>query len=242
MGITYDRTYIPRDKITHGLSLIKRNIAYKVWRRKLRKYGSLNIRSSVRIIEVGSGPGYLLRCLESWFPEGYHFGLDNNLQVLRFSKMNLKQHNLVVDNAEILGFRNSVFNAVFALQVVEHLEYPSLFFTEAHRILTDCGLMILATPNPNCISARVLRNRWQGFRFDHISLHTPVEWRKMLNEAGFRVVEDGTTGLTGFKILQKSPLGLINWIPMSIFGFFPWNKGESYMAIAMKNSSKNVPS
>lgn len=51
---------------------------------------------------------------------------------------------------------------------------------------------------------------------------------------GFQIFDDGTTGLTGFRILQKLPFAFINWIPMDIFGYFPWYKGESYMAVARR--------
>ena len=100
------------------------------------------------------------------------------------------------------------------------------------------GLLIISTPNPNGIPARVLKNKWQGFRFDHISLKTPEQWRDILLNSGFLILDDGTTLLTGFKILQKLPFALINWIPMAIFGYFPWYKGESYMVIAKKISQR----
>jgi SAM-dependent methyltransferase len=125
---------------------------------------------------------------------------------------------------------------VAALQVVEHLERPQAFFEEAHRVLKHGGLLIIATPNPEGIPAKMLGKKWQGFRYDHISLKTPSEWRDLLKEVGFTILNDGTTGLTGFKVLQILPFALINWIPMAIFGFFPWYKGESYMAVFRKRS------
>jgi hypothetical protein len=66
-------------------------------------------------------------------------------------------------------------------------------------------------------------------------LKTPLEWQKLLYKLGFEILEDGTTGLTGFKIFQKFPFALINWILMVIFGFFPWQKGESYMVVTRKD-------
>jgi len=94
--------------------------------------------------------------------------------------------------------------------------------------------LLIATPNPSGISPRILGKKWQGYRYDHISLKTPSEWRGIIENSGFQIIKDGTTGLTGFRILQKVPFALINWIPMAIFGLFPWYKGESYMAIVRK--------
>jgi hypothetical protein len=31
------------------------------------------------------------------------------------------------------------------------------------------------------------------------------------------------------------PLALLNWLPLAVFGYFPWKYGESYMVIARKS-------
>jgi hypothetical protein len=97
------------------------------------------------------------------------------------------------------------------------------------------GLLIISTPNPKGIPARVLGKKWQGYRYDHISLRSPQHWRETILNSGFQILDDGTTGLTGFKIFQNSPLAIVNWIPIAFFGFFHWYQGESYMVIAQKN-------
>lgn len=94
------------------------------------------------------------------------------------------------------------------------------------------GLFLIATPNPCGFPAQILKKKWRGFSPEHISLKTPYEWRNILEDYGFNILEEGTTGITGFKILRLLPFALINWVPMAIFGFFPWYKVESYMAIA----------
>ena len=62
----------------------------------------------------------------------------------------------------------------------------------------------------------------------------------LIQNIGFQILEDRTSGLTGFKILQKFPLSLIYWIPMAIFGYFPWYKEEDYMVIASKKYSLDI--
>ncbi len=234
MEVKTESPYLPKGKIETSFLKIKISIAYRVWKRKLKKYGGFDKSSNFKVIEVGCGPGYFLRCVERWFPKSEIYGLDIDESVIEFASKSVKKTKLISHDGQILPFPDNTFNVVCALQVVEHLEKPESFFTEANRVLKDKGILIIATPNPEGVPAKMLKDKWQGFRYDHISLKTPREWRRVITNSRFQILEDGTTGLTGFKILQKLPFALINWIPMAIFGYFPWYRGESYMAIARK--------
>ena len=142
------------------------------------------------------------------------------LKLLEHAKEYLQKTKLVRCDAHDLPFSNESFDVIVSLQVIEHLKKPESFFKETKRVLKKEGVLIISTPNPSGIPARVLKHKWQGIRFDHISLKTPEQWREILNNSGFLILDDGTTLLTGFKILQKPPFALINWIPMAIFGYF----------------------
>ena len=225
--------YLPRNKLSNYFSIVKTNVAYSVWRKKLILYGGFNENTSFKFLEVGCGPGYFLRCVEKWFPKASIFAGDSDTSLIRFAREHKKTLFLQLD-AHMLPFKDKSFDVIASLQVIEHLKRPESFLKETNFCLKDDGFLLLSTPNPSGIPARILGKRWQGFRYDHISLKSPKEWRKTLNEHGFNILEDGTTGLTGFKMLQKLPFALINWVPMAIFGYFPWYKGESYMAIGRK--------
>ena len=226
--------YLPQSRIKDFLSVIRTNVCYRVWRRKLALYSGINSDTAFRMLDVGCGPGYFLRCAENWFQGCEITGLDSNKSLLDYAARRLKMVKLVAHDGQILPFIDGEFNVVSSLQVIEHLEDPPSFFREANRVLKPGGLLIIATPNPNCITAQTLGRNWHGYRSDHISLKTPDQWRKIMERAHFKILDDGTTGLTGFKVLQKLPFALINWIPLAMFGYFKWYKGESYMAIAKK--------
>jgi ubiquinone/menaquinone biosynthesis C-methylase UbiE len=235
MAIEKGAPYLPQSKIKNYFYSFKTSVAYTVWKRKLRKYGYFYKNSKFKLLEVGCGPGYFLRCVERWFPKSEIYGLDIDESIIKFASVNVKKTKLISHDGHILPFPDKNFDVICSLQVIEHLEKPQSFFTEANRVLKDKGILIIATPNPEGVPAKMLKDKWQGFRDDHISLRRPREWRQVITNSRFQILEDGTTGLTGFKILQKLPFALINWIPMAIWGYFPWYKGESYMAIARKN-------
>ncbi len=226
--------YLPRNKVDYVFNSFKNRVAYKAWLRYIIKYGGFNRKSIFTILEAGSGAGYFLKCIEKWFPKSKIYGLDADELLVEFSKRHLEKSVVLPCNIETLPFPEQKIDIVCSFQVIEHLDNPLKFLSEAYRVLKTKGFLLLATPNPTGICAKVLKNKWQGYRYDHISLKSPREWRQIIRETGFQILDDGTTAFSGFKVLQKFPFALINWIPMAIFGYFPWHKGESYMLIAKK--------
>ncbi|MGH9343870.1 MAG: class I SAM-dependent methyltransferase, partial [Terriglobia bacterium] len=142
---------------------------------------------------------------------------------------------LELGDARVLPLKNESVDVLFALHVVEHLDDPAAFFAQAARVLRPGGRLVIATPNAEGLGARLMKDRWMGHSDPtHIALNGPSFWQNLVRSAGFRIVHDGTTGLTGIPWLNRMPLGLIHWVPTFIFGYFPWNLGEAYICTASK--------
>lgn len=235
MEVKDSSPYLPKSKTMNCIAALKTRIAYRVWKRKLESYGRFHEASNFKILEVGCGPGYFLRCMERWFPKAQIVGGDYDCSLASFAKHYAKSAFILQIDAQKLPFKNSHYDAIASLHIIEHLKNPEDFLKEANRVLKRNGFLIIATPNPRGIPARILKDKWQGYRYDHISLRTPHQWREIVLDSGFHIVEDGTTGLTGFRTRKIYELfTLLNWIPMSIFGYFPWYQGECYMVFARK--------
>jgi len=220
--------------MTDAFYAFKMRMSYRTWKYKLKKYTDEEFLADFKLLEVGCGPGYFLRCFERWFPKCDLYGLDINREVVNYAVKHLKRTKLVVHDAQELPFDDKRFNILCAFQVLEHLGSPEKFFREANRVLNANGVLIISTPNPDGITAKILQDKWHGIRYDHVSLNNPKYWKGLLKANGFCILDDGSTLLSGFRILQKMPLALANWIPLAIFGYFHWYKGESYVAICRK--------
>jgi len=234
MKIINSAPYLPAGKLQTLFVHFKKSLAYRVWKRRLRQHGNMHKNSFFRILEVGCGPGYFLRCLEKWFSNASIFGGDFDTYSIRFTKEHVRRASLSRFDASRLPFKSGCLDVVVSLQVMEHLAIPECFVRECARVLSMSGLFLIATPNPMGISAKLLKDNWQGYNSDHVSLHIPDIWRALLEQEGFEILQDGTTGLSGLKIFHTFPLGFVNWGLLLLCGFFPWKLGESYMAIAIR--------
>jgi len=227
--------YLLRTRGGRAMRRVMTAAAYRVWRRKLIRKASFRPRDRRVFLELGSGPGFFLARLRAWFPESLVIGSDIHPDCACRAAAEAPGAVLVRSDAQEIPFRNGVLDLVSALQVVEHTAAPDRFFDEARRVLKPSGILLVSTPNPTGIGARLRKHKWQGIRHDHVSLRPPDEWRDAAVKAGFRVLDMGTTGLTGIPVLKVPPFSLLNWIPMALFGYFPWRSGESLMMICAKD-------
>lgn len=213
-----------------------RRLSYDLWRRELNRFRS-HLRKADRctIVDVGCGPGFLLACLERWFPVANIFGIDANDDLLQVARTRCGRVTLLNGDACNIPLPDQSADVVFALHVIEHLRAPAEFFFQARRILRPGGLLIVATPNADGLGARLMKDNWRGYSDPtHVALNGPKYWHSLISESGFVISREGTTGLAGIPGLNKMPLGLIHWAPTFLFGFFPWKLGEAYICTGLK--------
>jgi 2-polyprenyl-3-methyl-5-hydroxy-6-metoxy-1,4-benzoquinol methylase len=107
---------------------------------RFRKVVSLIPPNSI-VVDVGCGDGSFLRSIAHRIKEG--FGVDRKTPPSD-DKITFLQVN--ADNA--IALPPGSVDVVTALALLEHLEYPGAFVSEAFRILKDGGVLILTTPSP----------------------------------------------------------------------------------------------
>ena len=224
--------YLPsaRGSVAERLTRWKFAAAYHVWRRAIRRYGAKS--ESLRILEVGAGPGNFAACLENWFPDSKLTALDLEADLVRYASARVPSASFIRASSEQIPLASTSFDVVSALQVIEHFHRPENFLSEVARVLKPGGLFLVSTPNTRGIGARLRGDAWQGIREDHVSLREPGAWRQALSESGFECLSDGTTLFNGLPIVGRPPFSLPFLALQSAAGWFPWELGESYMAVA----------
>lgn len=226
----------PQDTLKGKAQTVYRNLAYFTWKRELNRLNeSRHYPSTAAVVDVGCGPGFLLGCLESWFPSLETIGIDASEQLLQVARTRCPRARLLKGDAANLCLESESADILFALHIVEHLSRPDSFFLEAMRVLRPGGVLIFATPNLDGLGARIMKKHWRGYSDPtHVQLHGPAFWRGLAIRSGFKVMREGTTGLSGIPPFDKMPFGLIHWIPIFLFGSFPWTLGEAYICRARK--------
>jgi SAM-dependent methyltransferase len=106
-----------------------------------------DIHGSVKVLDVACKHAFLLDLLQEKHLACDYYGIDISEKVienLRDKKGTFK----VCDVMHELPFEDRTFDYIFCLELIEHVENPTLLLNQLKRVLKDDGVLILSTPNP----------------------------------------------------------------------------------------------
>ena len=131
---------------------------------------------------------------------------------LRESRSNKKAVCFLTADLSALPFPDRCFDLLLCTEVLEHIADPKVVIAEMARITTRGGYVLITTPNPNNIVEKLgyvidriskgslKRAYWSGHDslsapplsaeagLAHVSVHPYRTWRRLLEDAGLRVV------------------------------------------------------
>lgn len=83
------------------------------------------------------------------------------------------------------------FHVITLIDIIEHFPEPYLVLRRSSNLLKDGGLIILATPNYRSFVRKLLGNRWEQFKVEHLCYFSPENLGRSLEEIGFMVQYKG---------------------------------------------------
>jgi SAM-dependent methyltransferase len=107
-----------------------------------------------RVLEVGAAQANASLLLAE---AGYvSVALDLRLDFVRYARAKWERGRFtgVVGDAQRLPFRAGAFDVVIVGELVEHVADPAALLAEAGRLLAPDGLLIVTTPNAQCVGTR----------------------------------------------------------------------------------------
>ena len=219
--------YIESDNRFHR---IKRKLTYSFAFRLLNKF--MLYKENLSLLEIGTGSGFFLDFCRDEFKGVALFGLEYDERLLEVTKARVPSAVCMQGNAESFEFeRPEFFDVIVSFQVIEHLYEPKSMLILVHKYLKRGGLFIVTTPNLDGYGAKLLGDRWHGYRDDHVSLKGMNAWNELISSSGFECLYSGSTFFSGIPWANRLPLGILNWLLLFIFGSLRWNRGESYVGV-----------
>ena len=166
--------------------------------------------SSGCAIDIGCGPGQILRKLAARLPEWQFLGVDRSLTMIRRARdtRNSRAANVAFlsGDAGLLPFRDSTFDLVLCNSVLHHIGDPSRLFAEIRRIAkANAAILLRDLRRPSRIGFP-FHVRWYGRHYEGLmyklyrdsvrAAYTPAELSGMLRAAhisGARIFGRGAT-------------------------------------------------
>ncbi|HEY3188696.1 MAG TPA: class I SAM-dependent methyltransferase, partial [Solirubrobacteraceae bacterium] len=190
---TVQQPSLPRGGALHDLYRDMRDAEYlaeeegrrRTARRLLDLVGSHVPRG--RLLDVGCGHGLLLAEARD---RGYDVeGLELSADAARHARerLGLPVRELALEDAELDGER---FDVVVLADVLEHLEDPVGALDRCAELLGPDGALLVVTPDPSSLTARLARDRWWGYLPAHCCLLPRVTLRELVTARGLVLAED----------------------------------------------------
>ena len=133
-----------------------------------------------KILDVGCGLGFLLSGVED---KHQKFGLE----ISKFAGECAKKYATIYEKPlEELNIEEKYFDVVISHHVIEHVDCPEKFLTEIGKILSPDGVLILSTPDFNCVCAKLFKENYRMLHDKtHVNLFSFESLKRMLSDFGF---------------------------------------------------------
>lgn len=166
------------------------NLRY-LYERKIRPILRNQLIKHDKVLDIGCALGVLLSLLDK---EGYQtFGTDISHFAINEAKKKTKADLRILDVNQNLPYSPNSFTAVFAIDIIEHLDSPIKFAQEAHKILKKGGFFFIHTPNINSVFEKIYKKNWFGYKDkSHLYLFNRKNLQFLLKQAGFRILTNET--------------------------------------------------
>ena len=161
------------------------------------------------VLNVGSGPGFLERCLKDRFTDFNYVALDISLEMARLTKSTAPWLDVVLADAEALPFKTGSFEVILSSRAIKFFNVPK-FLNEANEILSDEGSIGIIFDCGDALWIRAIE--LLGKKIDNgnqIRTLRSYDLKTSLCEAGFNV--------STIAHISMLPQSLFSHVPSSLF-------------------------
>lgn len=144
------------------------------------------------ILEVGCGYGWGANQLSR---NGFVVATDVDTKSIEIAKRRYRKNKRLkfkLADSLNLPFKSSTFDAVIAIEIIEHLENVNKFLKETRRVLKKGGILSIATPNREHFGVKLRRKLGLPLFQNpyHKKEYLKGELKELLIEKEFRVVKE----------------------------------------------------
>jgi SAM-dependent methyltransferase len=159
---------------------------------------TLTADGQLRVLEIGSGRGALLRQL---LQEGHKIeGVEINQAQIDESRRLFGSLPITKVDGPRLPFADGSFDVVLSFDVFEHIRDSDAHLREVSRVLAPKGRYLLQTPNKwtNTVFETIRWRSFSSWRHDHCALHSYRQLQRRFERNGFDLQFSDVPVVTAF--------------------------------------------
>jgi 2-polyprenyl-3-methyl-5-hydroxy-6-metoxy-1,4-benzoquinol methylase len=145
----------------------------------------------VKVLDVGCATGNFLRLLKG---RGWQvLGIEPNVEYSEYARE--QGLDIFVGTLDEAQFTDEAFHVITLFHTLEHLRNPLDSLLKVKRWLVPGGLCFIEVPNLNGLRRSMDKTYYQAhFQENHNYIFSPLTLKRMLEKAGFKVLQLRTAG------------------------------------------------
>ena len=151
---------------------------------------SLDIKKNSKILDLGTGSGYLAFAIAGMYPECRIMGLDIVTGTLENNSIQAKKHNtsniaFTSYDGVIFPFEDNTFDIIVTRYALHHFSEITKSFEEISRVLQPGGQLFISDPTPNDEDEERFVDTYMKMKDDgHIKYYTKEEFDVLASKVG----------------------------------------------------------
>ncbi len=138
-----------------------------------------------KLLDIGCAAGFFLKAASElgWQCQG--------VEISKFASENARKLGFKVHNGKLrdAAFPRSSFDVITLWDTIEHLPDPLAELQEINAIMKNHGVLVIDTPNVDCISAKIFGSKWMQFKSkEHTFFFSKKTLKTALEKNGFKIV------------------------------------------------------
>lgn len=191
---------VPADHYDKG---IKYNIFQKYWHfRRFSEVLKVVKPTSGSILDVGCHAGLFTQKVLNKSGSTKVYGVDISPKAIALAKKRIPFGHFQVADAHNLPYQSNFFDAVFCLEVLEHIDDPVTVISEIRRVLKKKGTAVLLVPTENLLFKFVWflwTLYYHHWRHAHVQSFDNNKLDSLVKKLGFKILH---TKLFNFDMLK----------------------------------------
>ncbi|MFH1966726.1 MAG: class I SAM-dependent methyltransferase [Patescibacteria group bacterium] len=145
-----------------------------------------------KILDIGCATGFFLESAKRAGLDVY--GVDISNYAVSMVRKDLRK-NIYQGLFLEYDFPDEYFDIITAWDYIEHSLDPKQDIQKAYRLLKKSGLLVLATPDIDSLPARIMKDKWMGFKdIEHLFFFSKRTIKKIIQDVDFCIIKQKYIG------------------------------------------------
>lgn len=170
---------------------IKKNLLQRYWHgRRFKEVLKVVRPVDGYVLDVGCHGGTFTKVISGYVGGSKVYGIDISRSAIEEAKRKIPDGEFKIADATQIPFKNNFFEAVFCIEVLEHVDNPRSVIYEVKRVLKKSGYIIVLVPTDNTLF-RIIWRMWTMYypvwRHAHVQSFTGESLEKAIKNTGLKI-------------------------------------------------------